>query len=135
MLERRLDSPDLVALVAEVVGRRGRLEVRVHGSSMVPTLADGDHVVLGPWRRGAGTLVLAEVEGRALLHRVVRIDGARVLLRAEACQREDWVDLERLCAEVYSVRRRRRRWLARLRRWLGTAQRSGDGDAGSPSKL
>jgi hypothetical protein len=139
MDERKIEGPALLDLVREVVGRGGLLEIRVHGSSMVPTLADGDHVVLGPRRRGTGALVLAEVEGQPMLHRVARSTADRVLLRADASGRQDWVELGQICAEVHAVRRQRPRWLARLRsllrRLASSDQSSGEIDAGSPSKL
>jgi hypothetical protein len=116
MHERRIDGPTLLALVRAVVGRGGLVEIRVHGGRMYPTLADGDRVVLGPRRRGRGELVLAEVDGQPMLHRVARIAASRALLRAEASRREDWVGLGQLCAEVHAVRRQRPRRLARLLR-------------------
>jgi hypothetical protein len=140
MPEPRIDGPALLELVREVVRSGGLLEIRVHGSSMFPTLADGDRVVLGPRRRATGGLVLAEVAGQPMLHRVARITDARVLLSADASRREDWVELGQICAEVHVVRRRHPRRLARflslLRRLAaGSAQSSGEIDAGSPSKL
>ena len=118
MLERSIDGRALLELVEEVVGRGGLIEIRVHGSSMYPTLADGDLVVLGSRRRGTGSLALTLVDGHPMLHRLVRITGPWALLRAEACRREDWVRVADLRAEVYAVRRREPRWMPRLKRWL-----------------
>jgi hypothetical protein len=152
MDERRIDGPALLDLVREVVDRGGLIEIRVHGHSMFPTLANGDRVTLGPRRRGRGALVLADIDGRPVLHRVAQIAANRVFLRADASRREDWVELGQLCAEVRAVRRQRPRRLARLLRLLraragllritsflrlavGSDQLSGEMDAGSPSRL
>jgi hypothetical protein len=140
MPEPRIDGPALLELVREVVAKGGLLEIRVHGSSMFPTLADGDRVVLGPRRRATGALVLAEIAGQPMLHRVARMTDQGALLVADASRREDWVKLGQICAEVRAVRREHPRWLARLVSLLRrlaprSDQSSGEIDAGSPSKL
>jgi hypothetical protein len=118
MTRRLIDAPSLLSLVDEVVGRGGRLETHIHGTSMWPTLADGDRVVLGPRRCSPGQLVLAVVDERPMLHRLVRVTGERALLRADSCQREDWVKLADLRADVYAIRRMKPRRLARAAWWL-----------------
>jgi hypothetical protein len=73
-------SPEaLLALVRQVLAGGGSLWVGAHGPSMSPTVREGDQVLLvpsGDVRRG--DVVLAEVSGRGVLHRVVRCDPTHV---------------------------------------------------------
>jgi hypothetical protein len=112
---RAIEGTALLELAAQVVGREGFLDVVVHGPSMYPVVADGDEVRLGPVRGGIGAIVLASVEGQPCLHRVAARRDGQTLLRAESCQREDWVPDAAIVAEVREVKRRRLRWLPRLR--------------------
>jgi hypothetical protein len=118
MIELIVDAATTLALVREVVARGGVLELRVHGSSMYPNVADGDRVVLGRASGRPGAVVLANVEGAPMLHRLLRTCDGSAELSADACGRRDRVPLANVSAEVYAVRRSRPRWSARLRWWL-----------------
>src|SRR5512140_4032334 len=64
----------------------------VRGRSMLPTLREGDEVLLEPAAELAlGEVVVARVPSRrgTILHRVVGLDGARVVTRGDACLRSD----------------------------------------------
>lgn len=64
----------------------------VRGRSMLPALADGDEVLLEPAAKLAvGDVVVARVPSRrgTVLHRVIRLDGAWVVTRGDACLRRD----------------------------------------------
>jgi hypothetical protein len=115
---RFIDGAALYELVGQVVAQKGFVDVVVHGPSMYPTIADGDEVRLGPVRGAIGAIVLAEVDGQLCLHRIVRQHDGRTLVCAESCQREDWVPDAAIVAEVHQVKRRRLRWLPRLKRHL-----------------
>jgi hypothetical protein len=70
-----LESPDLLAIVREVVSRGARLWVTVAGTSMVPAIPPGTRVRLAPvplHALRAGDVVLAELPGgNAVVHRVL----------------------------------------------------------------
>jgi Peptidase S24-like len=62
------------ALVAEALRGRGRLRLRVHGESMLPTLWPGEVVEIEgcpPEEVRPGEIVLARRDGRLFLHRLV----------------------------------------------------------------
>ena len=114
-----LPAAELLSLAREVVvARGGTLAFRVHGESMAPVLVDGDLVSLWPARLRPGSLVLAELSGKPLLHRLVRLEGGKALLRSDACLREDWLDLRDLLGEVAGIERSSRRFGARAKAWL-----------------
>ena len=69
----------LLQLVRQVIGEGGSLWIGAQGPSMSPTIRDADHVLLAPvgnLRRGH--IVLADVAGRAVLHRVTATDERHV---------------------------------------------------------
>ncbi len=72
-----MPPPGLRALALWGLGRL--LRFRVSGASMVPTLSDGDYVLVDPSRRAeAGAVVLARHpyrSGLRLVKRVARIEG------------------------------------------------------------
>jgi hypothetical protein len=120
---RAIEGQALLELAEQVVGRRGFLDVVVHGPSMSPAIADGDEVRLGPVQGGVGAIVLAVVDGQPCLHRVAARRDGQTLLRAESCQREDWVPDQAMVAEVRQVMPRRLRSLPRLRARLAGMKR------------
>jgi hypothetical protein len=115
---RSIDGTALFELVGQVVAQKGFLDVIVHGSSMYPSIADGDAVRLGPVHGAIGAIVLAVVNGQPCLHRIVCHREGQTLIRAESCQREDWVPASSLVSEVREVTRLRPRWWPRLRHRL-----------------
>ena len=89
----RLERDEMVELTRDVVGAGGDLYVRAPGGSMLPTIARGALVRIGPLPAGgivAGDVVLALTgDGEPVLHRavVVRQDG--VILRGDSAIVED----------------------------------------------
>ncbi|MBS2028354.1 MAG: S24/S26 family peptidase [Deltaproteobacteria bacterium] len=82
---------DLTALIREVVGRGGHLEIAAVGLSMAPAIQPGDKLVLGPLHHEEprpGQIVLVAREGSLLAHRVVEV-GARITARGDACDADD----------------------------------------------
>jgi len=82
---------DLTALIAEVMGRGGHLEIAAVGLSMVPAIQPGDTLVLGPMHADEprpGQVVLVARGGSLLAHRVVEI-GAQLIARGDACDADD----------------------------------------------
>ena len=82
---------DLTALIAEVVGRGGHLEIAAVGFSMAPAIQPGDKLVLGPLHDEEprlGQVVVVPRAGSLLAHRVVEV-GARLIARGDACAADD----------------------------------------------
>ncbi len=87
-LERRglpVASSTIGELVADLASLGGGVWVRGGGSSMSPTIRHHDRVLLIPATSVApGAIVLVESRGRAVLHRVVRVERETVWTRGDA---------------------------------------------------
>ena len=77
--------------IRRLVKRGDHVWMVVTGVSMVPTLKPGDRVLLGPVTGGSlgGGIVLADVGGRPVLHRVMAQTGGFVVTAGDACGRSD----------------------------------------------
>ena len=87
-----LDGAALLSVAREITSAGGELHVALTGRSMVPTLEPGDRLVLGtiPARLPAGCIVLAEVQGRPVVHRVsTSLPDGTVGMRGDACREHD----------------------------------------------
>jgi hypothetical protein len=97
---------------------------------MVPAIADGDQVILGPLPEGgarAGDVVLAGTPSGPRLHRVVGAgadpSGPFLQIRGDAeAGPGERVRPETVCGRVVRVRRPLRRWFS-PRFWLATLRR------------
>ena len=133
-----LDEP-LHALVRDVTAHGGALWVRATGDSMRPTIAPGTRVRLAPIQStsplSVGVVVLARLpNGASVLHRIVALDGSRVVLRGDGMptadppvSRTDVVavaDLLEVGGAVREVGRRRRGSVRGVRWALARAARS-----------
>jgi hypothetical protein len=86
----RMDRARFLELVSGVVQEGGELWISVTGSSMQPTLRPGDRVLLGPPEPiRPGLVVLADMGGKPILHRVVLLSGEIVVLRGDASHTDD----------------------------------------------
>lgn len=112
--------------------RVGPVELRAGGWSMRPVLRPGDTVRIERRSARLGEIVLAVIQGRPVLHRLVQRRAGRALLHGDARPRPDgWVPVADLLG-VASARRgrgdEREPWrpLDRARdRWLGLARIAG----------
>jgi len=114
----RLTSPvatltieaELLPLVREVLGRGGHLPLLARGDSMCPAICNGDRLLLGPLEDGqvrVGDVVLWSASGRSAIHRVLQVDGDRVMTSGDALAGCDgWLSREAILCRVASVRRR-----------------------------
>jgi hypothetical protein len=87
-----LCGAERTSLVVEALRLRGRMQLRVHGESMLPTLWPGDIVEiekcpLGEIRRG--DVVLATRAGRLFLHRFLGHDARGFVLRGDSIPMAD----------------------------------------------
>ena len=113
-LDSTADAPrtrwnaDRSGLVADALHLGGRLRMRVHGESMLPTLWPGDVVEIAscsPESVRSGQIVLALRDGRLFLHRLVSSctpDGFR--LRGDSMPGPDpWFSPESLLCRLVSA--------------------------------
>jgi hypothetical protein len=86
----RMDAARLLELARGVVAQGGEMWIVVTGHSMQPMIRPGDRVLLGPEPSvRPGQVVLADVNGRPILHRVIRVNGDEVILRGDSTLRND----------------------------------------------
>ena len=86
----RMDAARLLELARGVVAQGGEMWIVVTGHSMQPMIRPGDRVLLGPEESiRPGLVVLADVGGRPIMHRVVRVSGDIVTLRGDASLQND----------------------------------------------
>lgn len=81
-----------IELAAQTLRQRGRLRLRVNGTSMLPAVLPGDVVFVRRCDAGAarsGELVLFQREQRLYVHRVVARDGAMLVTRGDANPQAD----------------------------------------------
>ena len=98
----------LLALVRQVLAGGGSLWVGAHGPSMSPTIREGDQVLLvppGDVRRG--DIVLADVAGKGVLHRVTGCDETRVWTAGDGHLRAD-PPRPRSCVVARAIARERK---------------------------
>lgn len=89
----RLLTPPLTVeerrALREAIAGGSRPRARVIGSSMAPTLEDGDEVELDDGPIVAGAVVAAEIGDRLVVHRVVHASAREVRLRGDAALKAD----------------------------------------------
>ena len=75
------------AAVEERLREGGPVTIVLRGTSMQPTLADGDKVTLAPLEADpqVGDVVLFRYGGQHLLHRVIAIDGDNYTMQGDNC--------------------------------------------------
>lgn len=103
-----VDSPEFVTLVRTVVTHGGALWVRIHGTSMLPSIPRDAAVLLErvePGRVVAGDVVLAELpDGKIVLHRVASVTGTTVVMKGDNLPASDApLPVDRILAVARSV--------------------------------
>ena len=88
-----VDSRQLLDLLRGLGGLPVQLWIRATGSSMEPAIPSGACVLLALRRPvHLGDIVLRDVRGVPVLHRVVRRHGGRVLTRGDSCAHADSIE-------------------------------------------
>lgn len=110
--------------------------IRVKGSSMLPFLKEGNRVSLKSFHAGdltKGIIVLANVHGQMILHRVVRFDKTKIYLAGDGnVAKHEAVNYGDVIATALSVYRgetevklnqRRWRYLGQIWYWMRPIRR------------
>jgi hypothetical protein len=90
--------------------RSGLVWLTLRGSSMAPTLRDGDRLLVASFAAGEaprkGDVVIAKLTGRLVAHRLVAQTPQGVLTRGDACVRDDpALEQDEILARVVAVDR------------------------------
>lgn len=113
---------DFGCLAESVLQAGVSLQFQAHGSSMTPTIRDGDTLLIAPIQAHelrVGQIVLCQTENnRYIVHRLVRRrrqqGGVSFLLKGDQCRSADgWVDGSRILGQAVQARRQGK--LVRLR--------------------
>lgn len=81
----------LASVWRQVLYRKPNFWFKVVGNSMIPTLFAGDQVRIQPLIEmpELGEIVLAEINGRLVLHRVIKLDASWVILQGDNSPKPD----------------------------------------------
>lgn len=115
-----IDNSTYFALVCDQLAAGQRVRLELKGTSMQPTLIDGDVLTLEPLHEppAVGDVVLFRYRGHHLLHRVVAVEGDRYTMRGDNCVGCEEAGREDIVAKLVAVEKRHRlRHIAV--RWLG----------------
>jgi hypothetical protein len=120
-VERPLEAATL-ELLREVLARGGHIHLRANSLSMMPTIAPGDRLTLGPPptpQPQPGEIIAWAHGGRVRIHRVVSVEVGGVITRGDASSTVDGlVPHEEILGRLVQVKRP---LLRRIRTWLGSA--------------
>ena len=120
-----LESPELLEFIRHELSRRKHVVMRMSGSSMRPTIDDGDLLTLAPVSpqslRPRDVVLFSTESGTALVHRLVRLsrrDGCAIAIaRGDNSQSLDpVVPLTRLIARVIAIQKRGSKRMVPVRR-------------------
>ena len=115
-----IDNETYFALVEERLAAGERVKIPLVGTSMQPTLVEGDLLFLESPKSSpkVGDVVLFRYRGRHLLHRIVAIEGDRYITRGDNCTANEVAGKEDVVAILVEVERRNglRHFLVR---WFG----------------
>lgn len=82
-----LENSIFFAAVEERLREGERVTIALRGTSMYPTLGEGDRITIEPLREtpSVGDVVLFRYAGHHLLHRVIAVDGERYTMQGDNC--------------------------------------------------
>lgn len=136
LAERVLSAAEAYDLAQIVVQAGGRLQLQVAGRSMHPILPDQTVVTIDglPDRIALGSVVLAKVGQRVVIHRLLWRKHQRYLMAGDACPYFDgWIERSAIVAQAVSWQVANKSlkvnngwrwyqwvvaWLRHARRWL-----------------
>ncbi len=136
LAERVLSAAEAYDLAQLVVQAGGRLQLQVAGRSMQPILPDQTLVTIADLSAtiGLGSVVLADVGQRVVMHRVLWCKQQHYLIAGDACPYFDgWIERSAIVAQAVAWQTPNARlklnrlgryvqwllaWLRHARRWL-----------------
>lgn len=87
---REVAGRTMLEVASEVAREGGEMWIVTTGKSMLPTIAPGDRVLLSSAKSiRKGHIVLAELNGQPLLHRVVSATRGMIVTRGDSCDAND----------------------------------------------
>ena len=96
-------------LASELLSRGAPLRIKARGGSMLPFILDGDVVLVGPAGNSeilVGDVLCYEISpGRLFLHRVIRRDGERFVIKGDALDFIDLVSPAQVLGKVVAIER------------------------------
>ena len=102
-----VDSITFFALVEEQLTEGHSTRITLKGTSMLPTLREGDSLTLTPLEGDpvVGDVVLFRYQGIHLLHRIVAVDGRHYRMQGDNCYNSEEVEREAIVARLITVGR------------------------------
>ncbi|MBQ8703436.1 MAG: VanZ family protein [Bacteroidales bacterium] len=102
-----VDNTLFFALVEEQLAGQPQVRLTLRGTSMLPTLHDGDTLTLSrpAGRPAVGDVVLFRYRGGHLLHRVVQRDGDRYRMQGDNCYTREEATAEDIVAVLTGATR------------------------------
>ena len=112
-------------IASELLRRGEHLRIKARGGSMIPFILDGDVVLVTPVENSeilVGDVVCYEKSpGRLLLHRVIKRDGERFVIKGDALTFTDVVVPGQILGRVVTIERRDRVRQLDTARWRNRA--------------
>ena len=82
-----IDNNIFFALAEEQLNAGEQVRITLVGTSMLPTLCEGDVLTLAPITHSpaVGDVVLFRYNDKHLLHRIIAVDGVKYTMQGDAC--------------------------------------------------
>jgi len=125
MRTARRDGAIFVDLCAQLLGEGRSVRFRAEGTSMLPTILDGDLITVGPVERDSirsGDIILFHQHRRPIVHRVTEIrrtgdGGYLVVARGDGKAADDApIEPRQILGRIVAIERRADSRLMRVRR-------------------
>lgn len=102
MLKTIIDNDTFFEVVKAELGSKKRVSFTVKGTSMWPFYKDGQTIVYVdlPEKLKKYDVVLANYQGKVILHRIIKIHHDTYTLRGDATYRKEVVDVQDIFAKV-----------------------------------
>jgi signal peptidase I len=102
MLKTIIDNDTFFKVVKAELGSKKNVSFTVKGTSMWPFYKDGKTIVFVvlPERLKKYDVVLANYQGKVILHRIIKIQNNTYTLRGDATYRKEVVDVKDIFAKV-----------------------------------
>jgi len=96
--------------LSDLLLKSGKVRLRITSRSMVPTLRAGDEIAVEPVPFEAlrtGDVILFELMGQLICHRLVEVSNGRLLTRGDAASSGGlWIGRDQVLGKVVNIRRR-----------------------------